>query len=77
MSKKYADWRTSVFERDDYTCKICEQIGGKLNADHIMPFCLYPDKRLDINNGRTLCEDCHRQTATFGNKALKFSQIEA
>ncbi len=67
-SLEYKDWRKSVFERDNYTCQFCNQVGGKLNADHIKPFALFPDLRLDIDNGRTLCKDCHRKTDTFGGK---------
>jgi 5-methylcytosine-specific restriction endonuclease McrA len=67
-SNKYKLWRTAVFERDNYICKICNRIGGKLNADHIKRFADFPELRLDVSNGRTLCEDCHRQTTTFGNK---------
>lgn len=67
-SNKYKQWRTAVFERDSYTCQNCGQVGGKLNADHIKRFADFPELRLDVSNGRTLCESCHRQTATFGNK---------
>lgn len=37
-SLKYRIWRESVFKRDDYTCIWCNKKGGKLNADHIIPF---------------------------------------
>lgn len=33
-SSKYRQYRTNAFVRDDFTCKICGQKGGKLNADH-------------------------------------------
>ena len=35
--------------------------GSKLNADHIKPFSLYPELRLIVENGRTLCVDCHKK----------------
>lgn len=61
-SKEYKEWRISVFERDNYTCINCgDDKGGNLNADHIKPFSLFPELRLDINNGRTLCIDCHKE----------------
>lgn len=58
-SFEYKKWRDDVFKRDDWTCVLCHSRGGKLNADHIKPFSLYPELRLDVHNGRTLCVGCH------------------
>lgn len=68
-SIEYRLWREAVFERDCYTCVFCgDNKGGNLNADHIKRFADYPELRFAIDNGRTLCEDCHKTTDTWGNK---------
>jgi len=74
-SFEYRLWRKSVFERDNYTCIWCgaRSCKGKpitLNADHIKPFSQYPELRFAIDNGRTLCRDCHSKTNTFGFKLV-------
>ena len=53
------NWRTSVFIRDDRTCQSCKQYGGTLNAHHLNAWNSHPDERFDIDNGITLCTDCH------------------
>ena len=68
---EYKRWRKAVFERDNYTCQLCGKRGGNLQADHIKSFAYFPEHRLEIENGRTLCISCHRKTDTFGCKLLK------
>jgi len=63
---EYRLWRKAVFERDNYTCVWCGRRGVELNADHIKPWCDYPELRFAIDNGRTLCVECHRKTETYG-----------
>ncbi len=55
-------WREAVFERDDYTCRICMKRGkGTLHAHHLLSFKNFPKFRLAINNGVTLCKKCHQK----------------
>lgn len=78
IAAELRQWRNSVYARDDYTCQICSARNGRgkkivLNADHIKSFVNYPELRLDINNGRTLCVECHRKTDNYGGR-LSWSQ---
>ena len=65
----------SIIEQDDYICQSCKKKGGKLEVDHFPKtfseiFNQYKFKELedaincaelwDINNGRTLHQECHR-----------------
>lgn len=70
-SLEYKLWRESVFKRDNYTCQLCGQRGRTLNADHIKPFAFFIELRFDINNGRTLCVECHKKTDSYMNSHMK------
>ena len=60
------EWRNAVFERDNYTCQKCKVRGCRLQAHHIKPYKEFPDLRYVLNNGETLCLECHKQTDTYG-----------
>lgn len=81
-SLEYKLWRRTVFERDNWTCIWCGARSGKgtkviLHADHIKPFVYFPELRFAIDNGRTLCIDCHKKTDTYGSKMRKFKALQA
>lgn len=48
-----------IFQRDNYTCQICEQHGGNLQVDHIKKWAEYPELRYEQDNCRTVCMACH------------------
>lgn len=66
-------------------CKKKQNKNTQINADHIIPFAeikrknkiktlqdaLLCKQMWDVNNGRTLCVECHRKTKTWGNKRFK------
>ncbi len=64
-SVEWKIWRERVFKRDNYICQICNQRGGTLEPHHIIMVkeCIKLNKIeliFEINNGRTLCYDCHK-----------------
>jgi hypothetical protein len=81
---EYYDWRDKVLQRDNYTCLICQERGGVLNVDHIVPFShiLFVERITnvedarnceflwEIENGRTLCEKCHKQSPSAQLRVL-------
>lgn len=81
---KYRQWRSDVFERDNWTCQTCQKRGGYLEAHHIKLFAklldefkvltveqaLYYEEIWDTDNGVTLCSKCHNLTKR-GVKSLR------
>lgn len=85
--EKYNQWRSDVFERDDWTCLTCRKKGVKLEAHHKKPFALIIqendiktfeqaqkcDELWNVKNGITLCIKCHK--LTHKNTPLKMAGI--
>jgi len=69
-SEENKKWRRDIFARDNYTCQDCGKYGGVLHAHHIKEWATHPDLRLDIDNGITLCPDCHYKEHT-GKRAIR------
>jgi 5-methylcytosine-specific restriction endonuclease McrA len=72
-SGAYRTWRQLVLERDGYACVLCgrkKSLICKLHVDHIKSFIKNPNLRLNLENGRTLCIECHKKTETYGKKSF-------
>jgi hypothetical protein len=75
-STKYKEWRSTVFERDNWTCQMCfsRSEPGKavsLEAHHVKSFRYHQDLRFCVHNGITLCVECHKDVSRknmVGNK---------
>lgn len=70
-SIEYRLWREAVFARDNWTCQKCGARCCELHPHHIKPLSIYPELGLAIDNGMTLCVDCHRETDSYAGKGLK------
>jgi len=57
----YKRWRIKVLERDNKTCQKCNKTNCKLFAHHIKAWKDYKKLRFDVDNGITLCHECHRE----------------
>jgi len=76
-SLKMKLWRKSVFSRDNYTCRKCKQLGGRLQPHHIFNFAEHSELRTKIDNGVTLCDICHRKFhKIYGRKNNNKKQLE-
>lgn len=81
--KEYLNWRTAIFMRDNYLCVDCGKTDCYITAHHIKSFVnIIKDNKIktmndakncsemwDINNGKTLCENCHEKTDNYKARA--------
>ena len=57
-TSEYQQWRRDVKRRDGGACRVCG-VHGNSHAHHIKPLEKYPDLATEIDNGITLCGNCH------------------
>ena len=82
---KYLEWRIQIFNRDNFTCQYCSVKGVCLEAHHIISMAELVNKYnintkekalscnalWDLNNGITLCKECHSKTKNYkGNGGI-------
>lgn len=73
-------WRRRVLKRDGFKCTQCSST-KQLQADHLIPVIqLINENRIkeifDVDNGRTLCEECHKLTPTWGARGRMLYKAE-
>ena len=74
---EYKEWRSKVYERDEFICQKCEQVSGKLNAHHIESYSTNRELRTIIENGITFCKSCHKDFhSIYGKKTNTRIQLE-
>jgi DNA-directed RNA polymerase subunit RPC12/RpoP len=52
-------WRNEIFKRDNYTCILSGQYGGKLNAHHLNGYNWDTENQFNIDNGVTVSYYVH------------------
>jgi 5-methylcytosine-specific restriction endonuclease McrA len=67
---RYRGWRRKIIERDGAVCQVCGNV-EELAAHHKRSWKNYPQERYKIENGITLCKECHKQTLTYGRRISK------
>lgn len=66
----YRVFRRQVLKHSPY-CSFCGST-ERLEMDHIKPYSVYPELRMEISNVRVLCHECHKSTETYGLNVKKY-----
>lgn len=56
--KQVRTWRRNVLERDGHKCAECGS-EERLEVHHIAHWADFPEARIEVDNGTTLCNECH------------------
>ena len=74
---EYIIWRRAVFSRDNWTCQKCDVRGEKIHSHHIHNFADFDNLRISIDNGITLCKNCHKNFhGIYGTKNTTKSKLQ-
>ena len=80
----YKEWRLKIFTRDNFTCQSCRKVGVYLEPHHIKSLkeiiinnkiknsadAIHCNELWNVDNGITLCKECHKLTKTYAGKNL-------
>lgn len=71
---EYKAWRYDVFCRDWFACQMpgCNEPDTRIEAHHIKTYERFPELKLVVSNGITLCKGCHRK---IKKKEEKFEKL--
>lgn len=72
---EYQQWIREIFKQDNWTCQVCKIRGNYLEAHHLLAAKEFPQYILNIDNGITLCRNCHKElNGTDKQELSKFRQ---
>ena len=57
---EYKQWRDECFKRDNYTCQLTGEVGGRLEVHHIYSYDKHKELRFEVDNGITISKDIHK-----------------
>lgn len=72
-SLEYEIWRREVYKKDNWVCRICGKKCSKKDivAHHLKLFSEVPELRFSVDNGITLCRNCHSIIHKLGRKKIQ------
>lgn len=88
----YRQWRSDVFTRDGFTCVLCGRTKCYVEADHFpkrfssiiteygitsLSDAILCDELWNLNNGRTLCKQCHLSLSPGRQKRDRSGGVES
>ena len=73
-AKNIKVWRNKVLERDNYICRDCGEQSNLL-AHHIKSQFVFPHLKLRVENGITLCRQCHRKRLGFALRLFPYAEM--